>query len=185
MRGAAIRLAFVALVGGLAILPPPAVAAPPDNCFGEPTNDPASTDLDDYLSGTGGVDIVALGDGNDQYFAGDDDDIICGNAGDDLLAGERGADRIDGGVGDDLVLGFSGGDVLFGRGGSDTIKGYSGDDVLRAGVDDETRDDLYDGPGNDTVIGGPEDRWFKCEDGQVDDHDAFDGITVPDPDCAA
>jgi Ca2+-binding RTX toxin-like protein len=181
MTGRLIRLAFAAAVVG-ALCIPPASAQPPDNCFGDPTNDPASTDADDYLSGTLGDDVVALGDGNDQYFAFDGDDTVCGNAGDDLIAGEAGADRLDGGVGDDLVLGFSGGDVLFGRGGLDTIKGYGGDDVLRAGVDD-VRDALYDGVGNDTLIGGPEDFWHKCDDGVVDDHADFDGNIVPDPDC--
>lgn len=181
MRNAAIMAAVLGLV--LAGAPRLAEAQPPTVCFGDDVNDARSTDVDDYLAGTGDRDIAALGDGADQYFGDGGPDELCGNLGDDLLVGEDGADSLDGDDGNDLLAGFQGADLLKGGDGRDEVRGNGGDDVLKSNADDGLQDDIYDGGGSDAIVGNPEDVWHKCDDSTPDDHDGFDGITVPDPDC--
>jgi Ca2+-binding RTX toxin-like protein len=159
-------------------------AQPPDTCFGDPVNDGRATDDDDFLSGSDGPDVIALGTGADQAFMGLDDDSICGNGGADLLAGEAGADRIDGGQGEDQLLGMMGPDTLRAGPGSDTLEGGGGGDTVAAAVQDDQRDDLFDGPGADVIIGRAEDTWWRCVgDEATDDHSDFSGNIVPDQSC--
>jgi Ca2+-binding RTX toxin-like protein len=177
-------LALVATVFLLAV-PTRAVADPPTTCFTQTINDNRATDGDDYLSGTADGDVIALSFGDDQYFSGAGPDWLCGNDGNDLLVGEDGGDHIDGGAGDDLLVGMAGDDTLRGATGADEIRGNAGDDYLRSGLGDGVRDDLYDGLGNDTIIGDSEDQWHRCADNVGDDHSGFTGTIVPDPDCGA
>lgn len=167
----------------LALVPSLATAAPPDECFGQPTNDPRSSDEADYLSGTEGVDIIATGTGADQVFSFTADDVLCGNEGDDLLVGEGGDDQLAGSDGDDHLVGFGGGDSLVAGFGADTLEGDGGADTLRSSAGDGIQDDLYDGAGEDTIIGNPEDVWHRCDDDAADDHSGFEGQIVPDPTC--
>ena len=63
------------------------------------------------------------------------------------------------------------------------IQGGGGNDRLIGGFDGAP-DDIYDGTGDDTVIGGEEDVFHRCvDDGEADNVDAFAGVTVNDPDC--
>lgn len=178
------RWMVVVLVAAATFVPKVALADPPTTCFGQPTTDNRTTDGDDYLVGTLDDDVVALGSGSDNYFSDQGADLVCGNFGADIIGGEGGNDTLDGGPGPDLVSGMSGDDTVRGSGGADTIKGGLGDDVLRTGSGDGAADTIYDGPGNDTIIGDVEDTWYRCDDGAVDDHSAFDGTIVPDPDCS-
>jgi Ca2+-binding RTX toxin-like protein len=162
-----------------------AVAEPPTTCFVHDITDNAATDGNDYLSGTADADVIALSFGDDQYFAGAGPDWVCGNDGTDLIVGEDGGDHIDGGAGDDLLVGMAGDDTLRGSTGADEIRGNAGDDYLRSGLGDGVRDDLYDGLGNDTVLGDSEDVLHRCADNVGDNFSAFDGVIVPDPDCGA
>lgn len=161
----------------------PAAATPPDSCGGTPVTDNQSTDAADYLAGTLGDDVAALGLGADQYFADDGNDVICGNEGADLLVGESGSDMLIGGAGPDHLVGALGDDTLVGGGGPDVLEGGSGSDTLRAGLVDNQQDVLYDGPGTDTIIGNDEDIWYRCGDATPDDHSAFTGQILPDPNC--
>lgn len=158
-------------------------AQPPDTCFSRDVNDNRSTDVDDFLTGTEDVDVAALGFGADQYFSANSADVVCGNEGPDVLGGESGGDFLDGGDGDDLIAGLGGPDTLRMGPGTDIGKGGAGDDTLRSLTADDVQDDLYDGPGNDVIVGNSEDVWHKCEDGSTDDHVDFQGIIIPDPDC--
>ena len=160
----------------------PVAAQPSSQCFDQDTNDLRTTDGDDFLTGSNGVDIVALGIGDDQYFASGGNDLVCGEAGVDVIAGEDDDDRLSGGSGPDTVLGLGGGDVISGGNGEDDIRGGAGSDVLRTGPDG-ARDLISDGFGEDVIVGFEEDVWYRCEDEQPDDHDNFLGITAPDPDC--
>jgi hypothetical protein len=173
---------LVAVVAGLSFVATPTQAQPPVGCSGQDVTDLRTSDLADFLTGSDGDDVVALGDGDDQYFAADGSDVVCGNAGDDVLAGEGGADTLSGGVGSDIVAGLAGNDDVGGGLGSDVVDGNAGADIVRAGADG-VRDDLFDGPGPDEIHGGPEDVWHRCDDGQVDDHSGFDGTIVPDLSC--
>jgi Ca2+-binding RTX toxin-like protein len=178
------RLIFVlALVA--ALVPHTASADPPGACFGESVNDNRATDGDDYLTGSDELDVIALSSGDDQYFASTGNDLVCGNGGADIIAGEGGGDSIDGGPGADTLLGMTGDDIVKGNLGPDEVQGNGGDDVLRGGTGDGERDDIYDGLGNDTVVGDEEDFWHKCADDVADTHDNFLGTIVPDPDCSA
>jgi len=165
-------------------LPVTDLVAQPSTCQGQAINDDRPTDNDDFLTGTSGIDIAALGSGNDQYFASDAGDVLCGNEGDDVLGGELGPDLLNGGVGDDIVAGLGGNDVLIAGDGADKVEGGNGDDTLRVGNADGIQDDLYDGAGSDTIIGNDEDIWHRCADGEPDDGSQFTGAVVPDTDCS-
>lgn len=170
----------LAWLGGPAF---PSGANVPPVCNGVDVNDQRATEGADFLVGSLDRDVIALGDGADQYFADGEDDVLCGNLGDDVLGGEAGDDYLDGGADNDILAGFSGADVLRGSAGIDTLKGAIGDDVLRSSSPDDVQDLLYDGFGSDTIIGNAEDVWLRCDDGDPDDHDQFFGLTVPDADC--
>ena len=148
----------LAMVAAVTALIPTALARDsglPDACDGSSITDHAPTDLTDYLSGTEDSDIAALGQG------------------DDVLVGESGADVLFGGPGADTVLGSY---------GADHVIGQSGDDELRVGFDG-IPDVISDGRGTDSISGGHEDVWLKCVDFELDDHDAFEGTTLLDPEC--
>ena len=87
----------------------------------------------DHLTGTAGVDIVAL--------LGDDDGF----------SGGSGADQVCGGSGSDSINGGPDNDKAWGHGGDDDLRGASGDDTLRGGSDD---DDLFGGTQTDVCDGG-------------------------------
>jgi Ca2+-binding RTX toxin-like protein len=155
----------------------------PDSCAGQELTDFRATEAADYLAGTEIRDVIALGEGADQYFGDSGPDLICGNEGPDILGGEAGGDTIAGGTGADVVLGMGGPDDLQGNAGEDNIDGGWGSDIVRASLADDQRDDLFDGPGSDVIIGQPEDVWHRCGDDQTDDHSDFAGLVVPDPNC--
>lgn len=178
------RIVMAALLAAATFAPASlAVADPPPNCSGADVNEARTTDNADFLTGTDGPDVASLGDGPDQYFAAEANDTLCGNQGDDVLAGEAGSDNLNGGTGDDVLAGLGGADTLVGAGGADELQGGSGDDRLAATTDDDVRDDLYDGLGSDVIIGHAEDFWHRCPDDEADDHDAFTGTVVTEPDC--
>jgi Ca2+-binding RTX toxin-like protein len=179
MRRALLVIAAALALGAIA----PAHAEPPLLCLDRDVTDLRPTDAADFLTGL--EDGVARGDGGDQYFggAGTGADVMCGNADADVIVGEGGPDSLDGGPGDDVVSGMAGSDVVRGGDGSDSVQGGSGADVLRAGPGDGVADTLTDGTGEDVIVGGPLDTWLKCEDGDPDDHQGFDGTIGNDPDC--
>jgi Ca2+-binding RTX toxin-like protein len=79
------------------------------------------------VNGTSGADVVKLGGGLYEVFAGD---------GADQVRGGRDADSINGGNGNDKILGFTGADILTGGAGSDQFRYlFSGDSGLGAAAD--------------------------------------------------
>jgi len=98
-------------------------------------------DGDDYLDGgTGGLNRLFGGNGNDTIEGADTndtllngdagDDIINGNGGVDVLNGGTGNDTLDGGDGNDTVNGDAGDDLVYGSNGSDSLNGGGGIDTL-------------------------------------------------------
>lgn len=90
--------------------------------------------------GTGDVDSLPGGRGDEILFGRDGHDRLYGGRGDDGLSGGRGADRLSGGPGDDLLDGNRGHDLVLAGLGDDTI--YTGIGLDR----------VDGGPGRDTVV---------------------------------
>jgi Ca2+-binding RTX toxin-like protein len=106
---------------------------------------------DDTLQGGGGDDRLDGGDGNDVLNGGGGDDRLDGGDGNDVLNGGGGDDRLDGGDGNDVLNGGGGRDELFGGDGNDTIYGSG----LAVFNDDSDQTAVYDGAGDDEVVGVP------------------------------
>jgi len=107
---------------------------------------------DQILPGEGAQDDVVLaGAGNDLVMSGDGNDELYGGTGDDTLCGQDGDDVIYGGEGRDILEGGKGNDLLFGQAGDDKIYGEDGNDVL---VGDAGDDKIYGGSGDDVSHGG-------------------------------
>ena len=163
---------------------------------------------DDGLGGTdtlSGIDVVKLGDGDDQAVggtgaetvdAGDGDDSIVGSGGDDSIAGGDGTDTLDySGSSDPVFVNLDDETVRDGQGGTDTISGIDvinltdkGDTVISGDGDDSVGlgggDDLFvwdPGDGDDTVNLGPGTDTLDLEDWTGTDNDPWDtiGPTVP------
>jgi|GEM_PF-3483569 len=111
---------------------------------------PDAADIDCYVFG---------GDGNDLIDGGTGDATISGGAGDDEIRAYEGRTRINGNSGrdslfgylnDDRMYGGPGDDSIFGGAGSDKIYGESGNDHLKGGLN---VDWLYGGDGDDSLYG--------------------------------
>ena len=78
---------------------------------------------DDTISGSGLMDKMFAGPGDDVAYGFDGDDSLAGEDGDDLLVGGRGDDTLEGGAGNDTIDLGSGSDLAKGGTGNDTIIG--------------------------------------------------------------
>lgn len=136
----------------------------------------------DFVTGSEGIDLLFLNDGDDSVFGGsldasgdifvggDGNDVIGGAAGNDFLigdsaygnptapdagaAGDDGSDEIFGGIGDDIIIGGSATGMTLGG----TINGSPNVDTgLTFGytgtVEGTAADILWGGEGNDSVLG--------------------------------
>ena len=96
--------------------------------------------------------------GNDRIRGSKDADTINALAGNDRVVARAGDDVVDAGPGADRVFGNRGNDRLEGKAGPDVLHGNRGDDTLIGDVplagDRISRDRLFGGPGNDTLVGG-------------------------------
>ncbi|MEG4503431.1 calcium-binding protein [Microcoleus sp. F6_B4] len=90
----------------------------PDYFFVGP---PASTVIDDIISGEAGNDSLWGWAGNDWLTGGIGNDWLKGDTGNDSLDGGSGNDSLDGGSGNDSLDGGSGNDSLDGGDGIDTV----------------------------------------------------------------
>lgn len=114
--------------------------------------------LDVWPDGSGFVNQLFGGAGNDYIEGGDGNDLIEGGAGYDVLYGLGGDDEIHGGAGNDYIDGGTGNDRIFGEAGQDNLIGGQGDDELRGGSGDDLLvgaqgSDLLDAAeGSDRVI---------------------------------
>lgn len=143
------RIMLVAVVGALAL----AGAA-----SGRALDVIDGTRGSDTLTGTPAPDVIFARAGDDTAYGRDGADVLYGQAGDDdlhgrdgrdVILGGAGADTVHGGADGDIAYGGDGGDSLWGGRGADQLYGGPGDDVLHALADDDQRDVVDCGPGND------------------------------------
>ena len=120
------------------------------------------TDLDTFILGTDGSDVLLGTAGNDFLYGGDGEDRIAALAGNDVANGGRGNDFVAGDSGNDLVIGADGDDTLDGGDGRDVVTGGRGNDRV-FGADGN--DVLSGGAGDDEVIGGAGDDVIKYQRG--------------------
>ena len=133
----------------------------------------------DSLYGGVGNDTLLGGADNDWLYGGADRDSLSGGAGNDQLYGEFHRDTLSGGDGNDTLLGGGDDDALYGDAGDDTLNGGrgkdtlnggSGNDVLVAGsfygsVDNNQREYLFGGTGNDLLLGSDYSDFLSGDDG--------------------
>jgi Ca2+-binding RTX toxin-like protein len=121
------------------------------------------------ITGTGMMDMILSGIGNDMLKGGAGDDWISGDGGNDtiiggdgrdMLFGDLGNDLLRGGNGDDFIAGGEGNDRLYGGGDSDVLNGGAGDDLLYG---DDGSDTLDGGAGADRLTGGAGGDYFRFE----------------------
>jgi Ca2+-binding RTX toxin-like protein len=125
-----------------------------------------SGDGGDTITGTGTINLIRTGAGNDTVNAGGGHDTVEGGAGADTLDGGAGRDTLlYGGIANITVSlatnTASGGDAdgdsfvnfenVTTGGGHDTVTGSTGDNVLRTGGGNDT---VNGGAGDDTIEGG-------------------------------
>jgi Ca2+-binding RTX toxin-like protein len=86
----------------------------------------AGTNLDQTISGNGGVDLILGFAGNDTLNGSGGNDHLDGGDGNDALNGGNGVDRLTGGIGNDIMNGGSSNDVFVFADdfGNDTINGF-------------------------------------------------------------
>ncbi len=165
-------------------LPAPGAAAPTSNSDtlykgGSTADSLDGLAGDDLIYGGVGNDTLLGGADNDWLYGGADRDSVSGGAGNDPLYGEfhrdtlsggDGADTLLGGEDDDALYGDAGDDTLNGGRGKDTLNGGSGNDVLVAGsfygsVDNNQREYLFGGTGNDLLLGSDYSDFLSGDDG--------------------
>ncbi len=110
--------------------------------------------------------------GNNRIWSSEGDDTLRGNDGDDWMQGGDGNDNHVGGLGDDILLDTNGDDTMKGGDGNDAIssgQGFGGDlNQGGRGNDFIVHGDLaeaFGGPGDDWILGGPEDDTVFGDDG--------------------
>ena len=141
----------------------------------------AGSGNDSIVSGSGN-DRLDGGSGNDVILAGAGNDEVRAGSGNDIVSGHTGNDWIDGGGGHDLLIGGSGSDRIHGKSGKDLmIAGSAANEnnivALQAALahwttgdltaalvnlgsitDDDERDYMKGGHGDDELIGGSGDK---------------------------
>lgn len=85
------------------------------------------TEKADALKGTGLIDEVFMGDGDDRFTSLGGNDRLYGEAGNDKLTAGDGKDYLNGGPGNDVLNGGPGIDQLIGGPGKDTCQFTKGD----------------------------------------------------------
>jgi Ca2+-binding RTX toxin-like protein len=132
------RILAVATVATLAagLMVTHAHAAKP-KCFGKTATIVAKA-ADEETNGTKGNDVIVGSNADDFINGKGGNDRICGRGGDDIIGGSGGTDKLDGGAGNDFVLGGTGNDKLTGGALLDI-------------------DQLFGGPGDDTITADPDD----------------------------
>ena len=163
--------------------------------------DSAAPELDGYVDGTAGDDIIDVAytgdpdgdmvDNNDAILAdpnggnlptaGDNDDWIRAGAGNDTVYAGAGNDLVMGGTGDDTLHGGAGDDQLCGEDGNDTLFGGAGNDILEGMNGNDT---LYGGAGNDTLMGDAGNDVIYGDDGTSGEtvRESFEWDKAPDSD---
>jgi Ca2+-binding RTX toxin-like protein len=107
-------------------------------------------DIDEFIYGTAGADILRGSASADQINGLGGNDRLYGEAGNDTINGDDGDDLVYGGDGNDYLLGGNGSDRLYGDAGNDRLFGDAGNDILYGGAGDDL---LYGGAGSDRLYG--------------------------------
>ncbi|CAN1535509.1 Putative Ig domain containing protein [Sphingomonadaceae bacterium] len=107
---------------------------------GPPTSPVANEIVDQAIPGSGALDDLLGGTGDDIIAGGSGDDYLAGLQGDDRLLGGSGSDLLEGGEGNDTLLGGSDNDYLDGNLGNDSLTGGSGNDIFAFGHGDTITD---------------------------------------------
>lgn len=155
-----------------------------ENLTGSKYDDALIGDFGDNIldGGTGGLDTLIGGLGNDTVSYAQADglvkinlatNVVGGRATGDIISGFENAiggafgDALTGTAGDNVLDGGAGNDKLDGGNGNDTLIGGAGNDTLTGGVGN---DKLYDGLGQDALTGGAgRDIFYFAEiDGSLD-----------------
>ncbi|MEN9392439.1 MAG: hypothetical protein RLZZ104_782, partial [Pseudomonadota bacterium] len=92
------------------------------------------------IQGSGALDDLLGGPGDDIIAGGSGDDYLAGLQGDDRLLGGSGSDLLEGGEGNDTLSGGSDNDYLDGNFGNDSLTGGSGNDIFAFGHGDTITD---------------------------------------------
>jgi len=151
--------------------------------------DPNPDDDRDLVLGRGGDDVIFTGDDADTLDGGDGNDALHGGIDDDLIYGGTGADTLIGGHGSDTIDGNDGADFIdasdssllypnepdatdpFEDNDRDVVDGGTGDDTIFGGDDDDVLhggtgvDQIYGGIDEDTISGGRHGDLLYGEDG--------------------
>ncbi len=98
----------------------------------------------EWISGTDAAEVLRLGYGNDNVYAGGGNDLVDGGAGNDYLVGQAGDDTLYGSWGNDTLDGGTGNDTLDGGAGNDTYLFGRGDgqDTITSREDSQTKRDV-------------------------------------------
>jgi Ca2+-binding RTX toxin-like protein len=115
------------------------------------TEDYAVSRLDPANRDDGDVDLTDFVTNNFVVGENGTSDLIIGSGEIDLIFGGTGNDTLNGADSDDLLVGGEGNDELNGDVGNDTLVGGANTDELNGGDDDDT---LVGGDGNDVLNGG-------------------------------
>lgn len=116
--------------------------------------DPNPDDDRDLVLGRGGDDVIFTGDDADTLDGGDGNDSLHGGIDDDLIYGGQGADSIIGGHGSDTIDGNDGADFID---ASDSSLLYPNEPDATDPFEDNDRDVVDGGTGDDTIYGGDDD----------------------------
>jgi len=114
--------------------------------------DEASINIDTFVYGNNGADLIVTGRGNDYVEGGGGNDTIFTNGGQDIVYGDvKNSVQF---VGNDVLVGGTGNDVLIGGPGNDVLDESqnrgSNPDILLA-----EQNILYGDLGNDVILGSP------------------------------
>jgi Ca2+-binding RTX toxin-like protein len=134
-------------------------------------------DIDEFIYGTPGADILRGTASADQINGLGGNDRLYGEAGNDTINGDDGDDLVYGGDGNDYLLGGNGSDRLYGDAGNDRLFGDAGNDILYGGAGDDL---LYGGAGSDRLYGDAGRDTFVLQAGMGTDtiYDFEDGVDL-------
>jgi len=103
------------------------------------------------ITGSGGDDIIAIGNFKTTIDGGAGEDSLTGGTAIDSISGGGGNDTIDGGGGNDFLNGNDGNDNFTISGTSVSVNGGAGNDIVNMDSTLTSGDTITGGAGNDTI----------------------------------
>ena len=161
-------------------VPPESVSLHSDGCYYDDHGHTCTPQLDGYVNGTSGNDLIDINyTGDPQGDRIDHNDAIFGNKGsnDDIVYAYGGNDTVKAGDANDTVYGGDGNDLIYGGSGNDALIGDAGNDTL---VGDAGNNNDYGGTGNDNFVGGAgaDTFWGGTDQDNLDYSKSGTGVTV-------